>query len=153
MIKKKGFTLIELLVVIAIIGILASIVLVSLTGARKKAKDAAIISDVSQIRTLAEEVYMDNSNAYTTMCSSATSLDTAALNASGYGSQLETLQTDAITTQGGTVPGCQASGEDYCVYITLNSAGKYYCIDSTGKAGTFTTDPATTCNGTTYTCE
>ncbi len=47
--KKKGFTLIELLIVIAIIGILASIVLVSLNSSRTKARGAAFKSSVSSI--------------------------------------------------------------------------------------------------------
>ena len=49
--KNKGFTLIELLVVIAIIGILASVVLVSLNSSREKAKRAAAIADMKGVMT------------------------------------------------------------------------------------------------------
>jgi type II secretion system protein G len=70
--KRKGFTLIELLVVIAIIGILATIVLVSLNTARQKARDVRRIGDLRQV-ALALEMYYDDNASYPTYtpCSNA----------------------------------------------------------------------------------
>ena len=55
--KQKGFTLIELLVVISIIGLLASVVLVALNGARSKARDAKRVMDLKQLQTALEMYY------------------------------------------------------------------------------------------------
>ncbi len=55
----KGFTLIELLVVIAIIGVLASLGIVSFSGAQEKARDAQRKSDLVQVRKVLELVKSD----------------------------------------------------------------------------------------------
>lgn len=57
---RRGFTLIELLVVITIIGILSTMVLVSLGGARTKARDARRESDIRQIVLAMELAYSDD---------------------------------------------------------------------------------------------
>ncbi len=56
----KGFTLIELLVVIAIIGVLASVVLASLSSARVKSRDAARLAQGDEIRKAMELYYLSN---------------------------------------------------------------------------------------------
>ena len=146
-INKKGFTLIELLVVIAIIGLLASIVLVSLSGARARARDARIITDFSQIRSGAEiyASYQAN-NVYTGLgCGIITPVNIGALCA------------DISANNGGTAPtfcggaSCPAAATtEYCAYAP-RATGGYYCVDE-GRTYEGTTNPNTTCTATTFNC-
>lgn len=122
--KSKGFTLIELLVVIAIIGILAAIVLVSLSGARAKAKDARITASLGQLRATAEIVYND-ANTYG-LADETTGLCVA--------TDYTKLAADMVIQKAGAAV-CQTDGDSYCVSKLLNS-GKYACIDATGIMAT-----------------
>ncbi len=121
--NTKGFTLIELLVVIAIIGILSSVVLVSLSTARAKSRDAKRISDLGQVE-IALELYFDTYARYPT--SSAAGLQTF----------------NAGTANTAHLGGLVAAGYIPKLPTDPTSAQNYvYCpmIDNT----------ATTCNGTT----
>lgn len=60
---KQGFTLVELLIVVAIIGILATVVLISLNDARTKARDVRRLADVRQV-ALALELYYNKVGSY-----------------------------------------------------------------------------------------
>lgn len=54
---SKGFTLIELLVVVAIIGVLASVIMTSMSQASSKGRDAKRKSDLEQLRNAIELRY------------------------------------------------------------------------------------------------
>lgn len=60
--KQNGFTLIELLIVIAIIGLLASVIIVSLNSARAKGRDARRKADLAELQKALEMYYMDNNS-------------------------------------------------------------------------------------------
>lgn len=60
--RQQGFTLIELLVVIAIIGVLASVVLASVTQAKIRAENTATLEQVRQVQLALELYYQDHGN-------------------------------------------------------------------------------------------
>ncbi|HVV38922.1 MAG TPA: prepilin-type N-terminal cleavage/methylation domain-containing protein [Candidatus Paceibacterota bacterium] len=60
---RQGFTLIELMVVVAIIGILSSIVIGGLSGAKGSGRDAKRISDIKNIQ-IALALYYGDFNKY-----------------------------------------------------------------------------------------
>lgn len=62
---QSGFTLIELLVVIAIIALMASIVVVALSDARIKSRDARRLGDMRQVLS-GMELYFNDKTAYPT---------------------------------------------------------------------------------------
>lgn len=137
----RGFTLIELLVVIAIIGILSSVVLVSLNTARSRSKDTRIVSDVQQTRTLLESGY-DGAKYPDLKQSAGTGAQTAVagalLSTGPNNNNLTTLATDATNQGGALTYVVTTTATDvttaYAIYGKLASdATKYFCIDSTGK--------------------
>ena len=114
---QKGFTLIELLVVIAIIGILAGIVLVNVSSARNKARETAIISALSQIRSDKELNFVSGT---------------------GYAATTGQILT-TISNNGGTLT--ESNTATTYRSSSILPDGGYYCVDSTGASKKVSTNP------------
>ena len=141
---KKGFTLIELLVVIAIIGILSSVVLASLSGARAKAGDTAIKANLATLRVQSEFYYDNNAGKYGVMASST-------INAAGVcGAPSNNLYTDAtiqnalktalLQSGNPTSSYCASTDTTWSVSVPMKSnSATSWCVGNIGKATTITT--------------
>lgn len=141
---KQGFTLIELLVVIAIIGMLSSIVLVSLAPARKKSRDAKRQSDIRQI-SLAMEMCSDDAacspvGSYLAITALSGRLTTAAIGTymptmpsdPGGGSSIACTTDDSAELITGTYCAITSVvGSEYCIYAKL-SDGNWFAASEKG---------------------
>ena len=135
--KQKGFTLIELLVVISIIGLLASVVLVSLNSARAKARDAKRKADLRQLSTALEFFYdknggypLDTFGGFEQSCKTTTN-DIGRIVTEGF---VSSLPCDPVNSgSNGTGLGyyfefgdCQGSiCRGYCAFAILEGPGSY----------------------------
>lgn len=126
-INTLGFTLIELLVVIAIIGLLSSVVLVSLNSARAKARDSRRIADAHQFKLIMQLYYDTNGDfpagSYYTSGSGANSWSTFETLVG------QKLPTDPIGAAPGAIP--NTPYYEYYKSWTIGSTGPGNCYGKT----------------------
>ncbi|HXK35133.1 MAG TPA: type II secretion system protein [Candidatus Paceibacterota bacterium] len=133
-----GFTLIELLVVVAIIGILSSIVLVSLGGARTRGTVAAIKAEMANLRAQMELDYDLLGGQYE--CGPS---DDATALVNSIGNRGATIGGHKVTGADFTSDNCKEQAWALNVQLPGNSGT--WCVDSGGASGSQGAT-GTTCN-------
>ncbi len=146
----KGFTLLELLIVIAVIGILTAIVVASLSSSRAKGADAAIKSNLANIRAQAELVSPTLGNTYGTRASgSCPGIANTGTGTIFHDTKIKTAIQSSAVQAGGTVAGsgvgtivnysaCASNGTSWAAAVTLRTGNtspfSAWCVDSSGRS-------------------
>ena len=141
--SNRGFTLIELLVVIAIIGLLAAVILASLSGARNKGADATVKQQLDSMRAAAELFATNANNSYSGLCTANSSAANPGVN-DAITAANKVTNTNAVTIANGTI-GTQAAetaqvaicadGKTaWVAQAPLTGSGNYWCVDSVGAS-------------------
>ncbi len=131
---KTGFTLLELLIVIAVIGILAAVIVASLSSAKSKGNDAAVRQNLGSLRSQSEIYYSSYKNFGTnTVLGDCTTTSTIMASTTAVGS-FKNIIPDLRKNAGGaanTLCSVAAGGTSWAASARLVSGG-YACTDSTG---------------------
>jgi len=122
-IKNKGFTLIELLVVVAIIGLLVSMVTISVAKIKSKRQDVHRVSDIKSIQE-ALAMYNNDYQAYPVYDGYVTGDDDMS-NAVVNNRAIQKVPTDPINIEDYRYYYQSVDGSDYLIeyYLETNSIG------------------------------
>jgi prepilin-type N-terminal cleavage/methylation domain-containing protein len=136
--QNSGFTLIELLVVVAIIGMLVSVVMVSMTNARIRSRDAKRLADMNQIKA-GLDLYFLNGGGYPDPA-----LWVAGSNLTCNGNSIMRIPTDALAgfTYDYTVGGFTSTGCGGTVYYTYKVQFTTEAKTEIGPGGTYFISPS-----------
>jgi len=141
-----GFTLIELLIVISIIGILASLTLVSYSGAQKQARDSQRKSDLGQIKNSLENYAGTNNGMYPTTVGAVADFSTICPVPLTNNFISVCLKDPLDTVAVPRVYHYASDGYSYLLYANTESAAAYWFTCSSGKNGSLGVQPALAAN-------
>ncbi len=125
--KRNGFTLIEIMIIVAVLAILVTTVVIAQKTTVVRSKNSRILSAVSQVRKVAETIYMKEGTGYINLCDNPPSI-----HLNSRDNDLDDLEDD-IVESGGEVF-CRSAQNSYCLGIKLFD-GQFFCIDDESHFG------------------